>query len=149
MRIGLPGNRRFNLSASDTSTTIELLEMVFQLNPFVSGITTLTLTITDDGKPQVGNPKTSTIEVVMTVTPVNDAPTVSTVYPMVVDEDSSSSTLRALLLSLGPYETTDSIDQAASKITQMVFESPDNQPIFSTPTLQFIPFNNSATVWWI
>ena len=123
----------FSFSDGNNSTLVETLEMAFQLKPFVSGITTFTIAITDDGKPEVGNPRTGAIQVVMDVLASNDEPSiVFSSNPVTVDEDSASTLNSVFVLSLGPGEIDDIF---STTLSEVIITNDVNGVLSSTPKL--------------
>jgi hypothetical protein len=100
------------------------------------GTATITVTVKDDGGTANGGVDTLVRTFTVTVTPVNDAPTLDTIPGVTVTEDSPPQTVNLTGISAGPNETQNITITATS----------DNPALVPNPTVTYTSPNGSGTL---
>ena len=112
--------------------------LLIQSIPDATGLTTITLTVTDDGGTVNGGINFTTIQFGVMVMPVNDPPTINAITdPLPIPEDSGLQTISLSGIGDGDPEIVQNIS---------VFASSSNINIIPTPTVNYIPNNPEGAI---
>ena len=118
----------------------------YNINPFVSGTATITVTVTDSGSTAGGGVVSSTQSYTITVTPVNQAPTIDPINPssLLIPENSATQTVNLTGITAGPGDSSQALEVfATGSSTLFSGLSVNYTPGSTTGTLTFTPAPNA------